>query len=42
MALDDANGRRQAEAGALADFLCREERLEDAVEVLVRDALAGV
>ena len=30
MLLDDAVGDRQAEAGALADVLGREERVEDA------------
>jgi len=35
--LDDAIDRRQAEAGALADFLGGEERLEDLV-----DDLAGI
>ncbi len=40
--LDDAIDRRQAEAGALADFLGREERLEDLVDDLGRNSRAGV
>ena len=40
--LDDAVGQRQAQAGALAHRLGGEEGVEDAVEVLRRDALAGV
>jgi hypothetical protein len=39
---DDAIDRRQAEAGALADFLGREERLEDLVDDVGRNAGAGV
>ncbi len=40
--LDDAVDRRQAEAGALADFLGRKERLEDLVDDLRRNAGAGI
>ena len=40
--LDDAVDRRQPEAGALADFLGREERLEDLVDDVDRNAGAGV
>ena len=40
--LDDAVDGREAEAGALADFLGREERLEDLVDDLRRNAGAGV
>ena len=40
--LDDAVDGREAEAGALADLLGREERLEDLVDDLGRDAGAGV
>ena len=40
--LDDAIHRRQAEAGALADFLGREERLKDLVDDLRGNAGAGV
>ena len=40
--LDDAVDRRQAEAGALADFLGREERLEDLVDDVGGNAGAGV
>src|SRR5260221_522831 len=36
--LDDAVDGGEAEAGAGADFLGREERLEDAREILARDA----
>ena len=38
----DAVGDRQAEAGAAADRLGREERIVDARELLRRDARAGV
>ena len=38
----DAVGDRQAEAGALADRLGREERIVDAGEVLARNPGAGV
>ena len=40
--LDDAVDRREPEAGALADFLGREERLEDLVDDIRRDTSAGV
>ena len=40
--LDDAVDHRQAEAGALADFLGGEERLEDLLHHVGRDAGAGV
>jgi hypothetical protein len=40
--LDDAVDGGEAEAGALADFLGREERLEDLVADLGRDAGTGV
>ena len=40
--LDDAVDHRQAEAGALADLLGGEERLEDLVLDLGRNAVAGV
>ena len=40
--LHDAVGDRQAEAGALADRLGREERIVDARQVLGRNAGAGV
>ena len=40
--LGEAVDLRQAEPGALADFLGGEERLEDAAEDLRRDADAGV
>ena len=40
--LDDAVDHRQAEAGALADLLGREERLEDLLDQVRRDAGAGV
>ncbi len=40
--LDDAVDRRQAEPGAGADLLGREERLEDALDVLLRDADPGI
>ena len=40
--LDDAVDRGQAEARALADFLGREERLEDLVDDVGRNAGAGV
>ena len=40
--LDDAVHRRQAEPGALADFLGREERLENLVDDVGGDAGAGV
>src|SRR6185437_12047309 len=39
--LDDAIDGGEAEAGAGADFLGREERLEDARQILARDADAG-
>src|SRR6185503_802782 len=39
---DDAVADREAEAGALAHRLGREERVEDLVEVLRRDAAAVV
>ena len=35
VALDDAVGQGQAEAGALADFLRREEGVEDPLEMLL-------
>ena len=38
----DAVGDRQAEAGALADRLGREERIVDARQVLARNARPGV
>ena len=40
--LDDAVDHRQAKPGALADLLGGEERLEDLLKMLVRDAGAGV
>ena len=40
--LDDAVDHRQAEAGALADLLGGEERLEDLLQHVRRDAGAGV
>ena len=40
--LDDSMGDAQAEAGAYSDALGGEERLEDPLEVLRRDARAGV
>ena len=40
--LDDAVDGRQAKAGALADFLGGEERLEHLAEHVGRDAAAGV
>ena len=40
--LDDAVRDGEAEAGALADLLGREEGVEQLVEVLGRDADAGV
>ena len=40
--LDDAIDRRQPEAGALADFLGGEERLEDPRQMFRRNARAGV
>ena len=40
--LDDAVGRRQSEPGALADLLGREEGLEDALEMRLGDAGAGI
>ena len=39
---DDAVGHRQAEARSLADLLGREERVENALQVLLRDPAAGV
>ena len=40
--LDDAIDGREAEAGALAHLLGREERLPDLVEMLARNAGAGI
>ncbi len=40
--LDDAIDRRQPEAGALADLLGREERLEDLFDDVGRNADAGI
>ena len=40
--LDDAVDRREAEPGALADILGGEERLENLVDDVRRDAGAGV
>ena len=40
--LDDAIHRREAKPGALADFLGREERLEDLVDDIGRNAGAGI
>ena len=42
MLLDDAVNGRQTEAGALADFLGGEKRLEDARQIFRRNAAAGV
>src|SRR2546422_3250333 len=42
MGLDDANGQTQAEAGARARGLRREERIEDSAQVLGRNAGAVV
>ena len=39
---DDAMADREAEPRALADTLRREERIEDALQVLFRDAAAGI
>jgi hypothetical protein len=40
--LCEAEGLAKAEAGALADFLGGEERLEDGLDIVRRDAAAGV
>ena len=40
--LDEAVDHAEAEAGALADFLGGEERLDDLVEQMRRDAAAGI
>src|SRR5205085_11485639 len=40
--LDDAVDGGEAEPGAGADLLGREERLEDAHEILLRDAESGI
>src|SRR5262245_16375864 len=42
MASDDAMGDREAEPGALADRLGGEERIPDAIQVILGNARAGV